>query len=724
MSHLSSTKQPSKESSSSSPETLDANTWKDYYLIIRERLFLGATVALLVSGLVGYSLMNRPAVYQSEAALLLESEGERVLDIQQVVETGISPSGHLWRLSLEKHINQLRSRSFRNHVVNSFSEEEKQQLVAPYLNDDEPTSLGGIVRKVEVLNIPDSFILQVSARHRDPEAAALLANRYVERYIDFIEARSQAGNQSAIAFLTKQEGELRERLDKAAEELQEYRRKHNLVSLEENQDIVAQRLVAISDRLTNAQMERLELESRLEQVERYRKEGRNLLEFFNLASLGSTPQAVGELDALRQEREVLSEKYGSRHPRMIANQRAIDAAEELIRENIDLAIADLQNQLNHVRETEKNLAAELREAENESFELDRRRVQYVALQRSVEGTRNTHAQIVDRLDETSISSQLETSTIRIFDRASTSSTPVQPNVMRIGMLVVFLCGFFFIGTPLGLAALDNKLKHAREVEAFLQEKLLGEISSVSNIKRKIRPHVVEQGCDDRAAEGFRGLFSELQLSSKNGYPKAIMTTSTIPGEGKSFLVNNLSYCFAAHGKRTLMVDFDLRRPSLHRFYSRLNNDGILPWLESEEGHAEDPSLEGLGIAEVAPNLFLLSSGGHTKKATETIGRPAIKTLLESLKKKFDVLMIDTPPLGIFPDALPLSQLVDESLYVAHFGMVDRQQVKTSLGRLKGADGKLLGVIMNGMPRGARFSHYYSGYGFGNYKYSKYYSRRN
>lgn len=707
----------------SEPSSFELLSWKDYYLIIRERLFLGLGVSLLVTGIVGYWLTMQAPLYESEASLLLDRHEERVLGMHQVVETGLDASGQMWRISLENHINQLRSRNFRSSVVESFSEDEARLLIAPHLEDELPPSIGSMVRTAEVENVPNSFILQVKVRHRDPEAAALIANRYVERYIIFHRERRQLGNEAAIRFLKDQEIELKRKLSEAEQRLQDYRRQHNLISLRENQNFVVQRLTAINERLTNARMERIHLETQLRQIETFQMDGSDLRGLFNLSSAGAAPEVAAELDRLRKDREIMSERYGRLHPQMIANQRSIEAAESLLNDNIELAIADLRNRLSNAREHEKDLLVELREAEVESLKLESLKAEYTVLERTIMSNQNTHAQVVDRLDETVLSSQIEESPIRIFDQASASSSPVEPNLKRIGMLVIFLGGFFFVGTPIGLAALDNRLKNARDVEDHLGRKLLGEIPSVSNIRKKFRAHVVARGSDDRAAEGFRGLFSQLQLTSKAPYPKSLMATSTMPSEGKSFVVSNLATACASHGKRTLMIDFDLRRPSLHHFYERLNEKGVLNWLR-DGGDFEGDILENesLGIMQIGPNLFLLPSGGQTKKATEVLNDPRINNLIQALRREFDILMIDAPPMGIFPDALALAQMVDESMYVSRFGKVDRQQVMHCVGRLSETRAELLGVVMNGMPRGARFAHYYSGYGVGNYKYSQYYTK--
>src|SRR5699024_9390485 len=152
--------------------------------------------------------------------------------------------------------------------------------------------------------------------------------------------------------------------------------------------------------------------------------------------------------------------------------------------------------------------------------------------------------------------------------------------------------------------------------------------------------------DDSTSEAFRGLIGQLHLRQT----RSVLLTSTLPDEGKSFVASNLAAGFAAHGKRTIIVDFDLRSPALHRYYVRSNASGVLRWIEEGGETRRLRDDENLGITEVWPNLFLLCAGGQTKRATEAISNPRIVDLIEELKREFDVLIIDTPPLGVFPDA--------------------------------------------------------------------------
>lgn len=696
----------------------------DYISMIRERWFLGLVCAVLLSGLVGYFLLSRPPVYQARSAIFWE-QGERILDIPQVVDTGLEGAGGMWTVRLQNHINQIYSSAFRAYVVESFTEEEAEIIIAPYVSDDPEApmpSVAGSLGEILVRNVPGSFLVNITVRHGHPEAAALIANRYAERYIQFARERSETGNQEVITFLNERAEEFRQRVSEAEQEMQDYRSRYNLVSLEDNQNLVAQRLNSVHGRLLTAQAERTDLERELEQIESLRDDQDNLANLGDLLTVRYVGGHLDRLDTLRQEREVMSERYLERHPSMLENQRSIEATEALIRDNIDRAINELQNRLANAREREARLTAELEEAERESIQLDRMRIEYEGLRLAVESARQSHAQILNRLNETTITSRMENASIRMVDQAWPARVPVEPDPTRIAIIVFFLAGFCFVGTPIGLGILDQKLKASTDIEKFLGAPLVSELPRVSRMKDKERAHIVEKGLDDRTAETFRGIVSQMMLNWDNSFPKSMVATSTVPKEGKSFFVSNLGYCFSAHGKKTLLVDCDFRRPSLHQIYGLSNDSGILRWLREGGVINEDPLRDpALGIVEVAPSLFVLRAGGATKQATEAISNSAMRRLMTHLKEHFDLSLIDSPPLGIFSDALALSDLSDHSLYIVRFGRVDRRQVKSVVSRLKEADSGFMGVVINDMPSSRRYVHYRSDYGCRNYKYAKYYA---
>src|ERR1019366_3664503 len=145
-------------------------------------------------------------------------------------------------------------------------------------------------------------------------------------------------------------------------------------------------------------------------------------------------------------------------------------------------------------------------------------------------------------------------------------------------------------------------------------------------------------------EAFLGLYSSVKIQSKLDFPKSILVTSTIPGEEKTLISCTLAPSFARHGKKTLIMDCDLRRPMLHRHFHNANASGIISWFE-KGAHLDGDALTNpdLGISKIGENLWLLTSGGRSKSPTELLENPVFPHLLERLKKQFDLVVIDSPP---------------------------------------------------------------------------------
>jgi capsular exopolysaccharide synthesis family protein len=253
------------------------------------------------------------------------------------------------------------------------------------------------------------------------------------------------------------------------------------------------------------------------------------------------------------------------------------------------------------------------------------------------------------------------------------------------------------------------------------------VPSISGVARKERAHIMAKDLDHTASEAFRGLFGHLQLNSVVPYPKVLMVTSTLPGEGKSMIANNLAATFASHGKKTLLVDCDFRRPNLHLYYGKDNACGVLRWLNAWNGAISGPLEEDqdLGILPVKQNLFLLRAGGEHRRATELFETEQFAKLVTTLRQQFDVVIIDTPPLGVFPDAMLVSRKCDEAIYVCRFNTVNRSKIRKSIDRLKKSEAVLAGVVLNGLPTGKQ-SAYYDYYGYGsneNKRYKAYYAQK-
>jgi capsular exopolysaccharide synthesis family protein len=265
----------------------------------------------------------------------------------------------------------------------------------------------------------------------------------------------------------------------------------------------------------------------------------------------------------------------------------------------------------------------------------------------------------------------------------------------------------------------SKVRSWSDVEGILQSSLLGEFGDFKKIPTQDRAHVMLKDVNDDAKEAFRALYSQLRLSSQIDAPKTILITSSVPSEGKSFIASNLAATFSTHKLRTLLIDGDLRRPVQHRSLGVSNAHGMLRWLEEGAEGAPDVKDPALGITEIAPNFEFLAAGGSSRNITELLdSNGRLVQLLNHLKTVYDIVIIDSPPAGVFPDSIALAESADELIFVTRFNTVTRQHARQVLDLLRKTGLSMPGVVLNGMPTGRGGALYYSSYGY-NYHCYKY-----
>ena len=701
-----------------SPFNLD---FRQILLAIRERWLGALTLCLAAVSIMVWVQLRIPEQFESHASLAFVPPNQS-LSIPSITD---QRRGRLNGFLLSNYLIQITSREMVDLVEESLAPEERELV----LLHNTVRSAEGIVttpavsnvlrQAVRARNIEQSLTLRITARHRSPEAAALIANRFAELYLVYLASQDATSDSSAIQFLERQARELSDKLERTEQDLQSYREGFNLVSLEEKQNVVLDRLKALSSSVTGARVSRIAIESRLKQVELLLKDGVSSQEIASLAQhsgLGASQQRIYELEA---EYAVMSQKYGRRHPRMLDNRRQVEALVSLSEQQSENALAELGNQLRNAIAHEQQLAEELALSEAENLELDKIGVRYNVLRREVDTTRATYTQILTRLNETRISAQLDSEVFRMNERAFPIRTPVVPDKTKIMSSAVMLGLVLLIGYPVAMELIASKIRSWSDIEGALGSKLLGELSNYRKIAPEDRARILLKDVDSEAKESLRALYSQLKLTSDVPHPKVILVTSSIPGEGKSFIAANLAAAFSTHKFNTLLIDGDFRRPVQHKLWGLQNKHGILNWVDSEESVGEIGANVELGTSTIASNLSFIAAGGTTRNMTELMEpKGRLRELLQTAKKQFDTVIIDTPPAGVFPDAIALADCVDELIFVTRFNAVTRQHARQVLQTLAKTGMSMPGVVLNGMPSGKSGALYYSNYGY-NYHGSKY-----
>ncbi|MGC4071995.1 MAG: polysaccharide biosynthesis tyrosine autokinase [Nibricoccus sp.] len=677
-----------------------------------ERWWIGLIVAAAGAAAFVLAQPKPEPIYRTEVKLLFEPQKEKVLtNMQDVVDTTTTSA-----MQLQLHIEQMLSNTFYESVQSSFTPKEVEQIQNAYRNPDVPTApppqLYQIIRPaIRIEPQRNTTILRISVANKDPEAAALIANRFARQYITFTIDRAMTQTSSAILFLRNQADEKRIEMEGVERQKQDFRAKHNMAALGENKGVVQQKVAMLGNTLAEAELKQTNLRTLLESIDEYQKNDKNLMEIAEIAAYGNVTEMRNRMDNLRANRRQLEERYLEDHPRMKENQIAMDDAQMGYKAAVELAIAEIKNRYNFAKQHEQRLRADYAEAEKQAQELDKITIQYKFLEDDSAIKNKNYQDILSRLSETSIVAQLDNVNIKILDKALVPSYPdtgMPKEVIKQASVIALV---ILLGLPVGLGFLDTRVKSSHDVESGLDQTLLGGIKAMKKLSETERPNVFRLGKDEALSEAYRGVFSEVEIRSIVPYPKRILFTSSIPSEGKSLTASNMAAVFAAHGKKTLLVDCDFRRPTLRRYFGTQAGIGLLPWLRENGTNADaQVDIKKMGVVTIGPSLDLLPAGDAIKNPTEVIDQLAHCDLFNKLSKVYDLIIIDTPPAAVFPDALLLSRFCSEMIYVCRFKTVRKAVIRKALEKFQESGITILGVVLNCMPHASVMNYGYDGYG--------------
>ncbi len=697
-------------------DVAERRTLRDYYIILRERLWLALPLAVLVSVGFFYKKMQVTPTYYAKATMQFEKP-ETVVTTQGVIDQTVRSD-----VDLNTYIQLLQSRKLEARVMESLKPEEKAILRraalkrAPAGTDPEtiPLSLGSM----SPISTRASYLIGIGVVHEDPEAAALIANRYVDAFMNHLFDNAGGRNETAIVWLTEQAERLRKESEAREQDLQRYMREKNLISLDGTKDMVTESLRKAGTMKEEKRLNLLALDEKVKQIESFQAEGRSLFEIADIANHGAVPLHRSQLSKLHQDLNLLSERYFERHPRMIEKSNEIAVTEADLNKAVAFAIAEIKARQAEARKLLGTYENEFGKQEKASMELASMAIEYNTLRREADASRTNHNDILRRLNETRTVKNIEKIPVHPLDRATVNGSPISPDKAQITRTAIGIGVLVFLGVAIGLSFIDDRVKSAWDVESFIGVNLLGIIPDLAAMKDDEKYTLLVDSKQAPGVEAFLSVYSSVKIHSKLDFPKSLLVTSTIPGEGKTLISCNVAGSFARHGKKTLLVDCDLRRPMLHRHFKQQNNAGLITWFEGggtmEGDLATNPSL---GIIKISENLSLLCSGGRSKSPTELLENPLFGQLLERLKREYDLVIVDSPPLGAVTDSLLIAERIDEVIYVCRFNRAYRKHIRLYMRALRNGKNEVLGVVLNGLS--PRRIEYYSNYRY--YRsYKKYY----
>lgn len=669
--------------------------------IIRAKWYWGVAGALLVAGPAAYYLFNRPVEYLAETDLLAQSTLDKVIGTQTDT-TSASEQEH--ENDLRNHLSMMTSRRFRTRLMAAFTPDEKALIAAPYVKPgekyDDSFFQDYFDGKISIERERGREYYVITVAHPASEVAMLVADRMASEYLNFVQAEYQAANLEGYTLLEKQANAIREDIARVQSAQLDFRKKNGIISRADNQSILTERLKRLDSDLTDIRVKRHGLETLAKQAQQDRAKSKFPWDNSYLAGFANNELLRQTLDQQMAQRGVLTTTYGPNHPKMRDIDSQIQGIESSLQRNFDVAVRDLESQLDVARQNETLLTKEFEDAFNSSIEIEKLASNYEILSAGVDSKVISLTELEKKIGEASVSSKLPADFMQIVDPAFPVKRRI-PKQLLYGLAVAVLACGAFLSTPLLAGVLDERISGTGDVEKTLGLGLAGAIASLK-VRPEERAHVVRNKMDMVISEAFVGIVGHLELGLAERYPMVVAVTSALPGEGKSLVASNLASAFRQLGKKTLLVDLDLRRPTQHGLHGINPERGFLTWA-----HAGAPtgSLQDLapllGIRRLVDGTDLLTAGGVEEQPSQFFVSETMQQLVGTLRSNYDVVVLDTPPAGVFQDALMIARYATARLLVARENVAPVVQVKQVIEDFAKAGLTFKGLVLNGFsPRNA------------------------
>jgi len=581
-------------------------------------------------------------------------------------------------------------------------------------------------RDLDVKRYQQTDIIQVNMRTRDPMLSALIANTLIDKYI---ERSFQANYQSTIrvsGWLNTQLGDLRKNLEKSQQEMIAYQKDLGLVGLtlfsprgeadtSSSSDIVVQGLDEMIKNSAEASVDRMTKEALYDAIKS------SPPDVIDATASLADPELLASKEALisaQSEYASVSHTYGKAYPPLQALQKQIDQLQQKIIAEEHSAVVSAQKQYEASLANETMMQKNLDAQKKEAFGKGEQTAKFEFALEDYESNRMLYDGLQEHLQEADISSGLHSTSIQSVDSADIEPKPSFPRAMinlPIGSAMGLLIGF---GLALLFEGVDVNLKTISEIELGLRLPLLAAIPSVKS--PEIAPEAFADhatagagGSWSRIAEALRELRSSILLSSPGSPPKVVMIASSRPSEGKSSVSTLFGVTLALSGSKVLVIDADLRRPTVNVRFGLGRQTGLSSVLSGKstlkESIIEWPKM---------PNLHIMTAGPTPPLPSELLGSKRMEEIIAALRPNYDFIILDTPPVLAVADALMISRVTDGVVLLVRYGTVQRHVAQRCIDLLERSGARFLGVVINAVDfKSPAYSEYYGR------KYSDYYGEK-
>jgi len=716
---------------------------------LRRKLLISVTLLISLAAILTiYQLIPR---YTATTQLLIGINSAKVVDIQEVMTGNLNGDSavigemeviksrelarkiieHLQLDQYEEFNPKLKKPGFlaqlnpKNWIPDNWKESMGFEEVKTGSDDEKEearlTNLTNtFLSKLTVSQIKRSQVINIAVESEDPKLAAKIANEVADKYIvGQLQAKFDA-TKKATDWLNDQLGELKEKLESSERAVENYRKSHDLVEVSKGTGLTQQQLSEINSQLIIARAQRAEAEAKYQQVESILRSGREIdsvSEVLNSSLIATLRSQESEVQ--RKYSEMLVE-YGARHPRMIQMQAELTDVKNKIDSEVKKIAAGLRHSLDVAHAREDSLSTSLKQMETKTSGNNQAEVDLHALEREATANKALFETFLGRFKETASTQGIEQADARVISFAEVpllASFPKKNLMISVSIIGALFFGVFLIFV---LEMLHPGIRSPEQVQELFNMATLGIVPKVGDIKVAPHQYLLDKP-HSSLAEAINTLRISLSLLNPDTDVKTVLVTSSVPGEGKSTLCSLLARHSAAAGKKVVLIDCDLRRPSIGKIFNIDKTTlGLTDLLMNH-----DLSINDLLVNDPATGMKILTRG-HSAfvNPSDLFASHRMKSIIDNLYKDYDLIILDSAPIMAVPDTRIIAKLADKTLFVLNWDDTPKKVVASALSILNKDDkSNVAGIVLQkvNLEQYGRYGYGDSGYYYSYGRYKEYYT---
>ena len=562
----------------------------------------------------------------------------------------------------------------------------------------QPDFIKQFKEKISVNPPRNTNLMQLQVTDPDPTKAALFANTLARIYIEYDLEDRRASSNNAFTWLSEQVSILKAKVQKSEMDVLKYKQEEALTSIEKRQTTIDDKITELNDNFSKVVMERMEKESILQEI-------RGLVD--KVHKTGIIPEILENSQAKLLKEEFnkidiefarVSTKFKQNHPERIRLSTQLSLIKKKISAETKKVVKDLEIECQILKTKEKAIENSLESFKKQARKVAEQAIEYGVLKREAESNKQMYSVLLERLKETDIGSSIVANNIRIVDKAEVPKSPFSPNIPRNLLLAGVLGIFFGTGACFLIEYFDNTVKNRQDLELLIGLDLIGAVP-----EKKVSVSLGGE-MDKLVNRAYQESKSMLDFYRKEHLLKTLMVTSALPREGKTSTIAGLGITYARSGKKILLVDADIFKPRLSKALNAPSSPGLFDYFY------KNADLSELIRQTPEENLFLLPCGLIPPNPAELISSKKMEQLLKLLANKFDLVLIDSPPVSASNGIAMLATYVDGVALVVRAHSTNYHASAKASRDLKKAKANPIGAFLTRTRK--KHGYGYEGYGYG------------